>query len=56
MNSEKFVIQPIEESSPVKITNGHLSINFDKTGFAESVEVDQKTYPFSIGMFKYILH
>ncbi|ODN03448.1 Alpha-mannosidase 2 [Orchesella cincta] len=52
-NNGKFVIQPIEESSPVKISNGHLSVSFDKNGFAESVEVNKKTYPFSIGMFKY---
>lgn len=52
VNTEKFVVQPIEENSPVKISNGFLSVNFDKNGFAESVEVNKKTYPFSIGMFK----
>lgn len=47
-----FVVEHIEENSPVKISNGYLTVHFGANGFAESVQVNQNTYPFSIGMFK----
>lgn len=53
MDHAKFKIAYLEENKPVSISNGHLTLNFEKNGFAESVIVDGKTHPFSIGMFKY---
>jgi hypothetical protein len=53
LDIDKFRIGYVEETKPVSISNGFMKINFDdKTGFAESVIIKGKTYPFNIGMFK----